>query len=270
MTPEMQIAETQEPATEQAPQALYELGDRTIEAVLKKGRNVMVHRLRRPTVQDLHERGQLIQYEIEDLNDEETREIYDEDPGDLRLWERIATDVQGYRVGGDFEPSAWISVSTAVPARGCELRSLIPAGHKTAAIRSYLGSVRAEVVREEDSDGFDLLGPSEIRVNLIVGKQKITHICRQPTEEEWHRYDRRVLQRTQIKGAQRPKSRFRGNITAAIELYDAILMRIEGAALDGLGWGDHMRERFVAAVDPWHKRQVIFALAADYGVQLGN
>ena len=118
---------------------------------------------------------------------------------------------------------------------------------------------------------FDLLGASVLRVvQTIAGGRSYTHILRQPTEAEWQRYNRRIQRRLETRGARRRQEKIKTSIQPSIDLYDAIVLRLEGASLNSVGWNEQQRKQFIAAVDSWHKRQAIQEVVNNYAPALGD
>src|SRR5262245_26759735 len=83
---------------------------------------IVEHRLRKPTLQELIERESQIKYELVEMTSREDQIESDDDFANSRLWDRIALEVRGYRGNPD-----WMELSEGDRAR-------MRAGHKTKAI----------------------------------------------------------------------------------------------------------------------------------------
>src|SRR5262245_51205289 len=102
---------------------------------------IVYHRLRKPTLAELIEREQQINYELVEVSQREEEIRIDEEVASARLWDKIAMAVRGYRSAGD-----WRELSP-------EEKAAMKAGHKVTAIRAlYAGSVQIE----GDDDGVSI------------------------------------------------------------------------------------------------------------------
>jgi hypothetical protein len=273
--PVPKVAETNEtpvaPAPTPEPSNLFPLDDKEVIVTVHRDKAQLKHRLRRATADELQKRFDKIEYEIEDVSDEEVTQNYEDQSGDVYIYDTIAQDVTGYAAGSAGDGKSPIPVDSVVAELNVPLKDLLPIGDKVAAVKRYFTSSEAVLERDKKAVVFDLLGASVLRVvQTIAGGKSYTHILRQPTEEEWQRYNRRIQRRLETKGARRRQEKIKTSIHASIELYDAIVLRLEGVSLGQVGWNDQQRKQFIAAVDPWHKRQVIQEVVNNYAPALGD
>lgn len=219
------------------------------------------HRLRRPTKAELVEREQHVQFEQESASETETETRYDSERANRYLWDKVITHVSGYDIGDGVPLAEWREINDL-------LRSLIPAPHKSRSIAGmYRSSV--EIDHAQKSQGFRLVGAIEVRVTQkIASIYSVTHVLRRPTESEWLSYQGRAVRTLEVKGSKTSRVKYQTNLSAACDLYDALLERIEGVTLGGEEFRREQREGFISAVDAVWKQQVITAFANDYGAQL--
>src|SRR5262252_9925236 len=99
--------------------------------------NLVYHRLRKPTLEELNERESQIKYELVEINSREDEIQTDDEIANARLWDKICVAVKGYK-GID----EWRELSP-------EEKAAMRPGHKTMAIRAmYAGS--CEIEGDED------------------------------------------------------------------------------------------------------------------------
>lgn len=215
----------------------FPLDWQTTKVRLGEGR--FEHTLRRPTVEELLERDKQLQSNVEIGKDGAYKlpdPAIDEDT-DAAAYDKVAIATQGY------------------PGE-------VPAMHKAAAFR---GMYRRIIEVDEDCSPFDEL----ITVNEEIGDGDepdfvISHVLRQPTEEELRLY-RRKMQTGEIKPGKRGRQTFvtRSTLRTAVEFYDKWISSIAGGTVGGETWtGSFAADDFISAVDPLIKRMVVQALYA--------
>jgi hypothetical protein len=237
---------------------MYALDENVIEVeLIAAGYNVK-HKLRRPTKNELVERDSRIKASEVEVAKDQVESHYSEHLANARLWDAIAVQVFGYEV--EAGNADWLPVDDAV-------RAAMPSEHKRKAIAGMY-KMQVEIVASSNGAGFKLMGSTEIRLKQIMGDpdepySELTHVLRRPSEAEWHAYDRDVIRVLQVRGARKPEVISQPNLQAAINLYDALLSRIEGATLGGEQFTIDRRDDFLASLDPLFKRFVIRKFA-DY------
>jgi hypothetical protein len=224
-----------------------------------------LHKLRRATKAELIEREQHVEFEEHKASDTETETIFDNDEANEYLWNATILAVSGYDFEDGKPPEDWREVDSVK-------KKLIPVTHKTRVVSS-LYQPQTGVVRDKKSRGFRLIGDVSVKVEQKVGAKPdyvITHVLRRPTESEWSRYRRRGVRVLTVAGTNNGNAhvRYCTNLNAAVELYDAIVERIDGVSLGGHPFRPDQREAFIEAIDAVFKQHVITAFAADYQVGL--
>jgi hypothetical protein len=266
MTPEQKLADGEVGTA----RPLFDLAERIVEIELDYDEIVLGHRLRRPSKQELVEHEDQVKLETREVGKNEegeklTSTTYEDSRAHCNLWDKIVIEVRNYDLEDGSEPTAWRQIDH-------NLRSLIPSTHKATAIRGMYTGV-AEVEKEKDRKTFRLIGSQKIRVRQEIGAGEepdfiVIHILRRPSETEWSRYQSRAVSTVEVRGSKKSRIRVQTNLSAATELYDALLLRIEGASIAGAGWTDSRRQEFIDLVDPKIKDQVITAFASDWQVDL--
>lgn len=246
-----------------APAPLFPIDEQEFDVYLTDGGTELPlgHKLRKPTKAELVEREQHVSFEQESASETETETRYDSERANRYLWDRIVTYVSGYDLGDNKELGEWREINDL-------LRAQIPAPHKSRAITGmYRSSVSLD--HSQKSRGFKLIGAIEIRVKQeLHGAFVVTHVLRRPTESEWLAYQGRSVRTLEVKGSKKGMIRYQTNLSAACDLYDALLERIEGVSLYGEEFRPEQREGFLSAIDAVWKQQVITAFSNDYGPQL--
>jgi hypothetical protein len=218
---------------------------------------IVYHRLRKPTLAELIEREQQINYELVELNSREDEIRSDDDLANARLWDKIILEVKGYRGVDD-----WRAVTD-------EDRAAMKPGHKTMAIRAlYAASCQIEGDDEGVSIGADVW---TVRHEIGAGKEPdfiVRHTLREPTEAERIKFKRSSSSTSYVKGAKKSQVRVRTNLKAYCELYDALITIVEGGSVNGLVGAN--LELFRAAIDPIWKRNVIQTLMSALEAQLSD
>jgi hypothetical protein len=206
---------------------------------LAKGR--FVHRLRRPTAEEILARDKDIETETQigkdggfSLPDPTAAEDIDAKYHDI-----ISLEVSGYPEGAQ-----------------------IPTRHKAAAFNAIY---RREFELEDAADIF----AEEITIveEIGVGDEPdftVKHTLKQLSESELKKFRQRS-QGGEMKQGKRGKMIFRpySNLRLAIQIYDASLVSISGAHVSGKTFSAETRPEFLAAVDPLIKRSVVSTLVGE-------
>lgn len=214
---------------------------------------IVRHKLRKPTFVELEARDRKQAAETVTHGAEEFIESTGSAP-DLELWGKLCTAAQGYRPKGE-----WIE--------GADLDA-IPAAHKLAAIRA-LHQAEFEVVTDEGELDYFVIGATETKVKQTIGNYEIIHTLREMTESERLAFENKSFRASFVRGkGKETRTRIVGNLKAYVDLYDKLIVFIEGGSVDGTSW-DGWRAATAAnagdfwrAIDPLFKRGVINAMLA--------
>lgn len=222
---------------------------------------IVYHKLRKATLQELIEREQQSKYEVIEMTSREDEIYSDDDIANARLWDKIAVAVKGYRGNPD-----WLELTDGERAR-------MRVSHKTKAILAlYAGFCEIESDEEDSvSIGADIW---TVRQNIGIKKMQpdyiVRHTLREPIEAERAKFKRSSSSTSHVKGAKKSQVRVRTHLKAYVELYDALIVSIDDATVHGNLFGAENRAQFLAAVDPVWKRQVIDCLMANLEAQLSD
>lgn len=214
----------------------YPLDWETQEVRLAEGR--FVHTVRRPTVEVIFERDKNMQSEIP-IGKDGSYSLPDPtatEDVDVKLYDAIALSATGYT--GE-----------------------VPASHKSTVIT---GLYRREVYVDEDVDIFaDTVPVTEEIGSGDEPEFTITHLMRQPTEDELKKY-RRKNSAGEIKPGKRGKQRVvtKSNLKLAVEYYDLWIEQIDGVCLLA------ENGEYTANVDPLIKRLVVQTLVEELSGKL--
>jgi hypothetical protein len=221
---------------------------------------IVQHRLRKPTLQELIERENLVEYQRVEISSREEQLQIDEEKANSRLWDRIALSVQGYRGADD-----WRDLTD-------EDKAIMRSSHKAMAIRAiYAGFCEVESEDDTISIGADIW-----TVKHGIGERRdnpdyvVRHVLREPTEAERVKFNRSASSTSHVKGAKKAQVRVRVNLKAHVELYDALIDRVEGATVGRSLFHDSDRAAFVRAIDPIWKRLVVQTLMNELDAQLSD
>lgn len=221
---------------------------------------IVHHRLRKPTLAELIEREQQINYELVEVNSREEQINADEDVANARLWDKIVLAVKGYRGINEWhEPTL-------------EEKAGMRAGHKFTAIRALYAST---CTVEGDDDGVSI-GAELWTVRQEIGPNDapdyvVLHQLREPTEAERIKFKRTSSATSYVKGSKKSQVRVRTNLKAYVELYDALIEFVSGATVAGHEFGGSIQKpSFLSAIDPIWKRQVIQSLMNNLEAQLSD
>lgn len=223
------------------------------------------HRVRRPTLEELNNRESMTVYEMRDLGGNEEEVVINDDTGNSYVYDLIAREVQGYDLGDGVDPQEFRPVNEG-------FLNLLSVPHKNAVLRGlYFSQAKIEV--DPQMTGFRLGGVREMRVRQSLGQGdpapfSIVHILREPSEPERAAYRERASQTRNVRGSRRARSKIVTNLSAAVELYDTLLLKIEGAQVAGEEFTSANRGAYLRAIDPMYKRQVIVTLISSLEADL--
>lgn len=236
---------------------LYPLDAETTEVEIRIGKVRLYHRLRRPTYEQLRrrERKQIV-YSVA-VGGDETETIVEMADANRGLWGEIAASVRNYN------GPEWLELDE-------ELKAKIPEAHKQAAIDAlYMVETefKAASYVDEDAGIYRLEGPAELHCRQVIhgGRFTVDHFLRQPNQKELDRY-RPVKVREQRRAGQKTRQMAQADMSTGVSLYDALILRIEGASWEAMTWAESaerdqaIRARFIAAYDPLLKANVISAV----------
>ena len=206
---------------------------------------IVSHKLRKPTLDELIQREKDSQYELHDLGNV-IREVGDGDKAQSALWDKIAIAVQGYTGAKD-----WHSLTPEDKER------FLP-GHKQSAIRRMYA---ADAVISDDVQ-VGMFG-NTWKVDLKIGVNEdpdflITFTLREPTEKERSRFKASEGSQDQKKGTRRPQYEVKTNLRSYIEFFDALVQDITGGTVDDKEYAAHSdKAAFLAQIDANWKRTVV-------------
>ena len=205
---------------------------------------IISHKLRKPTKEELLAREKESAYELHDTGDGIV-EIGDTDAANTHLWDKIALAVQGY---GDAKE--WKSLDE-------DLKRQVSASHKNQAIRRLYA---ADAVIADDV--VVNLSGNQWKVVLNIGVNdepdySITFTLREPGEDERSRFKNTESTQKQKKGTKRPQYVVKTNLQSYIDLFDKVIENIEGATVGDHPFSPANKDAFLAAIDPNWKRAVV-------------
>jgi hypothetical protein len=209
---------------------------------------IVAHKLRKPTVAQLLEREKGVQVTIRELTPREEHIEVTEEAANIALWNDIIVAVKGYR-----DKPEWTPLDDSE-------KQMMRAAHKVAAIRAmYTGAVSVVGGESEVSIGGD-----EWTIRQTIGPDPdsprftIDHILREPSESERAAFRKRASKVSFVRGSRRPQTRISVDLGAYIQLYDSLIIDVQGATVGGEPFfPEGARAAFIAAIDPTWKRQVV-------------
>jgi hypothetical protein len=224
---------------------------------------VTLHRLRKPTREQLYAREQKIHASQIQLNRNAIkREPVSTEAADAWLYDQIAEGYAEYRPS---QPGA--QYQGEFTRLSAEQLAALPGGIKSAVFRE-LWKARATVEGTAGEDGFVLLSTRQlwiVRLDLQEDASNIPryvtrHYFKAPTQEQRDRY--RAQNHEEIITTQGAKVRttFTAHLKPAVDLYEELIVRAEGFTYDGAAWSEERRSDFLAAIDPFFMREAVRAL----------
>jgi hypothetical protein len=228
------------------------------------------HRVRKPTIEEWVQWGQEIdnskrylsptEIEEEFRLDEEVKEItsayqtsYSEWDASKSLYDKIILEIAGYSLSKEDRHSAK-EFRKPTP----EMLGKLWAEHKELVIaRLYKCFCSLE------QDSVATIGSSEMRVNQELPPDStpfiVTHVLRKPTDEVINSFRSNVVVE-QIQHDDPNIIKLTLHLTAAIELYDGLILNIERATVNGQSYSEKNRDAFVIEINPVYKLRVLEAL----------
>jgi hypothetical protein len=222
---------------------------------------IVYHRLRRPTLEELLERERLIVSEVIEISAREDRIVVDDEAANWRLWEKIVLSVKGYDFADGQARDTWRELTE-------EQKRVMLWSHKSTAVRGmYAGDCRVD---EADAYRFDV-----VRLRQDIGYKaepefSVYYDMRVPTESERQRFKSQSVSTQYVRGARKSRARLVSNLKSFQSFFDSLAMNIEGATVGGEGFESANRARFLSAIDPIWKRQVVNTLIAGLETQLSD
>lgn len=211
---------------------------------------LVAHRLRQPTLTELIERESQINLEIVETSKREEEISTDEEIANAKLWDKVILEVKGYKGFDDFRPLT-----------ETEKAAMRPSHKRVAVLGMYAGTASilnddAELSIENDTWTIRHL----IGTNPEHPAFTIDHILREPTELERVRYKRGASKIRLVRGSSKARTRIASDLKVFCELYDALVMNIDGATVKDRDLIASNRSEFLAAIDPVWKRLVVQTL----------
>lgn len=227
----------------------------------------VTHQLRKPTLNELIARSESAVFERIAVNKREDEWQSSEEAANVKLWNKIILQVQGYDFGDGQSIDAFRTLTN-------EQKEQMKASHKVAAVRGLYRS-DCSIDYGELEEAPVMFGAQEWRVKQEIGApgdhHAVIHTLREPTETERLKFDRNALKRLDIRGARKAHSRTWTNITAHIEMYDALIIDVQGATVGSYEMNDSRaveRKRWIEQIDPMFKVQVVQVLMAAIEAEL--
>ena len=226
--------------------------------------NKLVHRMHKPTTEQWLLWGHEIYEERRNLSEEEIRESNemrdDDDPiesayqtnfnefdASHRLYEAIAIDVTEYHPdeNGELQPTKTHPITP-------ELLERAILGSDVAISSLYKSYCTLEERPEISAD--------EVHVLQTIGSSdtppSVLHVLRKATEEEHERFKDETPRAYQVAG--KPDTiRICNNLRIVDDLYNAMLLRVEKATVNGEEFNESTRAAFLKAINPVFKLKVL-------------
>jgi hypothetical protein len=212
----------------------------------------VTHTLRKPTFAEEEARERMMPLIISDAGKVDGSEAssmsLDDEPANVRLYDKIAQSVNGYALEPGQKPSAdEVSVDTMISVNGEEksVKDLIPPSHKSAVINGlYPASYEVDFGGEEFY--FALGGGREWKIRQEIGGKfkredgtlspadyTVFYIFREPTQEERKKFRSSAISAVTLRTTSGNKDRRSTNLKVVSDLFDALIQTIDGATIDG-------------------------------------
>lgn len=226
----------------------------------------LLHRFNKPTLEAVKRRDSSIKRETKSIGSGEQSVTYNDSQANTAFYDGlIASVVLRAESGNTRELTA------------DEAKEQLPFERKVKAVQE-LYRLNMEVVSGDEEDEFDfLLGgdADQIRVKQIIGDKEdpafaFTHIFNQPTEQQRLRYQEQASELRTVGGAKQTRTRIIMNPSAGIALYDSLIARVEGAAIDGKSSEEASTGQLRASVDPVFKAEAIAVAIESFSSSLEN
>lgn len=253
----METAATQQP---ESTTSLYPFDQPTIDIQINirptaEKPKWVTHRLRKPAESELIEWEKSATYVTREVSKREDEISVDDEEANARLWSKIVHSVKGYDLDGEKDADGFQVLTE-------EQKKLMQATHKVAAVRGlYRFDVEIDYGTETDDDAPVKLGGEQWRVKQTIGeKWIITHILREPEEKERLKFKRNARTTTFLRGARKSQATTRTNLRTYVELYDLLVIDIEGGAVKQMTMRDVGKPNFVKQIDSIFKHRVVACL----------
>jgi hypothetical protein len=227
----------------------------------------VTHKLRKPTLDELTDRSKAAIFERLEYSKREDEWKSSEEAANAKLWNKIVLSVKGYNFGDDLAADEYRVLTT-------EQKEQMKPSHKVAAVRGlYRSDCRIDYGDLEDAPVS--FGSQEWNVLQEIGREAdwapIIHTLREPDEAERLKFQDNHIRRLDVRGARKAQSRTWTNLKAYVELYDLLIIKVQGATVGGYEMNDSRavdRKRWVEQIDPMFKRQVIQVLMTEIDAEL--
>ncbi len=212
----------------------------------------VTHTVRKPTFAEEEARERMMPLIISDAGKIDGAEAssmsLDDEPANVRLYDKIALTVNGYALERGSKPTGEdVSVDTELTVDGeaKKVKDLIPPSHKSAVVTGlYPASYEVDFGDEEFY--FALGGGREWKVRQEIGGKfkredgtlapadyEIYYIFREPTQEERKKFRNNAISALTLKTTSGNKDRRSTNLKVVNDLFDALIQTIEGAEIGG-------------------------------------
>jgi hypothetical protein len=240
---------------------------------------IVTAKMRRPTLEELKVREAKSRMEIVEANATEDSIVSEDERGNAWLFEKIGTEVKGYRISKSEPASKAEEWREATP----DLLALLPSSHKAAFVRGMYKNVTAVLVEDEE-EGVLLGGGETLPVDLKFGDPDspfavVRFEVPAPSETERTDYNQQAIDIRQPKGSRKSRNRIVSNLDVAVKFFDTLMTR-PGASIEGDGCratvqGKTLSETdgmgrliFLSQIDPMYKRAVVGAALTRYSVKV--
>jgi hypothetical protein len=211
---------------------------------------IVWHKLRKPTLQQLKDRESQVKNELITVSSREDEDRTDETVANANLWRKLIVTVKGYKGAPD-----WRELSDA------EKDGMKP-GHKSRAIaQMYMGACLVEAGEDDDVS----IGAETWTIRQEIGARRepdfiVRHSLREPSQGELEKFKGSAARMSYVRGSKKPHRKFNTNLQSYCDLYDAILLSIDGATVDGKTFSPETRKAFLLQIDPIWKKKIIETL----------
>ncbi len=213
------------------------------------------HTFRKPTFEEEEARERTMPLITSDAGKVEGADAssmtIDDEPANVALYDKIIQSVSGYALQKGEKPSKEaLSMDTMIetPDGAKSIKELIPVSHKSTAISGMFTSKFDIDVPETEEFSFTLGGGREWRIKHEIGGGEkredgtlspadftLYHTLREPTEMERKKFRTRAVAALTLRN---PKTgqvteRRSTNLKVMKELYDALILSVEGATIEG-------------------------------------
>lgn len=221
------------------------------------------HCFRRRTLAEVKERERAIINKRRSISKHEDQIVYDDEDANVAHYDKLIQSVSGYACG-DFRPDDTIPFSNG---QNAELLALIPRQHKVTAIRG-LDRVDCELIAGTEQE-FRLGSARTQQVRQRLGQHTIIWTLNEPDDRARRRFHN-AIRLQESRGARVPESRTQLDLNVFVELFDELLVAVEGASLGGQPVGRENLRSVAAITDPIWKRAIISELIVRLDQELSD